>query len=387
MYDAPDAPDAPALDCPSRLSLVVEGEFPNMRLKPIALKLLCAALVAICAQFVVLASSAQAAQQQPQAQDEGVVTRGAFLTTRPKSASKGGKTASGEIAASITTPDKKNAAPVASGASPNNAKKGGGKATASARPKKGASKNANPNGTEENADAKNSGETNSGGANPNVAYNAAASKPRPIGLGYTLFTLGDNGEAVRTDPTRQFRTGEGIRIALETNTDGYLYIFHTENDGQPSMIFPDARLNGGSNLVKAHVPYEIPSSQEATEAMRWFVFSDPPAAERLYIVLTRQPLPNVPTGGTLADYCFDKQHECPWHPASAMWTELKGAQEREQVAVSRVADQGRAQTADEREATTRGLGLGAGAPSPSVIRMTASSNSKMLVTTIDLIHK
>jgi hypothetical protein len=70
-----------------------------------------------------------------------------------------------------------------------------------------------------------------------------------------------------------------------------------------------------------------------------------------------------------------------------MWTELKGAQEREQVAVSRVADQGRAQTTDEREATTRGLGLGAGAPSPSVIRMTASSNSKLLVTTIDLIHK
>ncbi|HEX8422924.1 MAG TPA: hypothetical protein VF634_05910, partial [Pyrinomonadaceae bacterium] len=71
----------------------------------------------------------------------------------------------------------------------------------------------------------------------------------------------------------------------------------------------------------------------------------------------------------------------------AMWTELKGSQEREQVAVSQVKDQGRAQTVDEREATTRGLGLGAGAPSPSVIRMTASSNSKMLVTTIDLIHK
>jgi hypothetical protein len=70
-----------------------------------------------------------------------------------------------------------------------------------------------------------------------------------------------------------------------------------------------------------------------------------------------------------------------------MWTELKGAQQREPVAVSQVKDQGRAQTTDEREATTRGLGLGAGAPSPSVIRMTASSNSKLLVTTIDLIHK
>jgi hypothetical protein len=343
-----------------------------MRSKLFPLKLLFAAPFAIC--FIITPASAQEAGQ-PTAQDEGVVTRGAFLTTRPKAASKEGK---------------KNDPPSVASNSSNNAKKGVGKSNRNAKTKKNGGTNANAalsaeNAGEKNSDDKNSVENKSGGAN--VAYNEASLKPRPIGLGYTLFTLGDNGEAVRTDPTRQFRTGEGIRIALETNTDGYLYIFHTENDGEPSMIFPDARLNGGSNLVKAHVPYEIPSSQEATEAMRWFVFTDPPAAERLYIVLTRQPLANVPTGNTLADYCFDQKHSCPWRPQVAMWTELKGAQEREQVAVSRVVDQGRAQTADEREATTRGLGLGAGAPSPSVIRMTASSNSKMLVTTIDLIHK
>jgi hypothetical protein len=355
-----------------------------MRYKFFPPKLLSVVLVAVCAQFVVPAS---AQEQQPTAQDEGVVTRGAFLTTRPKTAGKAGKTASGEVAAAITTPDGKNETPSATSASSTNTKKGGVKSIASAKTKRGAGKNARSR--EESADAgeNNSGEKKSGDAETKIAYTDAALKPRPIGLGYTLFTLGDNGEAVRTDPARQFRTGEGIRIALETNTDGYLYIFHTENDGQPSMIFPDTRLNGGSNLVKAHVPYEIPSSQEATAAMRWFVFQDPPAAERLYIVLTRQPLANVPTGNALADYCFDKQHTCPWHPAVAMWTELRGAQEREQVAVSQVKDQGRVQTTDEREATTRGLGLGAGAPSPSVIRMTASSNSKMLVTTIDLIHK
>jgi hypothetical protein len=343
-----------------------------------------AALFAICATVVPVSGQEQQQQSQPAAQDEGIVTRGAFLTTRPKSA---GKAASGEVAASITTPDKSNAPSVAASKSSNNAKKGVGKSSASVKTKRGAGKNADVNARGENASVKSPGEKKSGDAEANVSYSDAALKLRPMGLGYTLFTLGDNGEAVRTDPARQFRTGEGIRIALETNTDGYLYIFHTENDGEPSMIFPDARLNGGSNLVKAHVPYEIPSSREASEEMRWFVFRDPPAAERLYIVLTRQPLAGVPTGNALADYCFDKQHTCPWHPASAMWTELKGAQEREQVAVSRVKDQGRTQTNDEREATTRGLGLGAGAPSPSVIRMTASSDTKLLVTTIDLIHK
>jgi hypothetical protein len=362
-----------------------------MRYKLFPPQRLFAALVAICAALV-LASAQESPPPpppptQPTAQDEGIVTRGAFLTTRPKTASKEGKTASGEVAASITTPTRKNEASGSAGSSSNNARKSGGKSVVTAKVNKRGGKNANTNVREDRALEKNSVEKKPGEAETNLPYNEAALKPRPIGLGYTLFTLGDNGEAIRTDPSRQFRTGEGIRIALETNTDGYLYIFYTENDGEPSMLFPDTRLNGGSNLVKAHVPHEIPSSQEATEAMRWFVFQDPPAAERLYIVLTRQPLAGVPTGEALADYCFDKQHTCPWRPAVAMWTELKGAQEREQVAVSRVEDQGRKQTTDEREATTRGLGLGAGAPSPSVIRMTASSNSKMLVTTIDLIHK
>jgi hypothetical protein len=363
----------------------MEGELLNM-LDKLLLQLLFVALVAICT--AVPASAQEQPQPSPSpAPDEGIVTRGAFLTTRPKKASKEGKTASGEVAASVTTPTRKSEPSSTASSSSNNAKKGSGKSVASVKPKKSAGKNASVGEREENAGAKKSGEKKTGGADENVAYNEAALKPRPIGLGYTLFTLGDNGEAVRTDPARQFRTGEGIRIALETNTDGYLYIFHTENDGEPSMIFPDARLNGGSNLVKAHVPYEIPSSKETSEEMRWFTFTDPPAAERLYIVLTRQPLDGVPTGNTLADYCFDRQHTCPWRPAIATWTALKGAQANEQVAVSRVQDQGRTQTPDEREATSRGLGLGAGAPSPSVIRMTASSNANMLVTTIDLIHK
>lgn len=363
-------------------------------------QLLCVVVLFATGAAVVSVSAQEKEQPQPATQDDGIVTRGAFLTTRPKAAGKEGKKASGEAAAVVTTPTRKNGSPGTASGSPNNTKKSGGKTIASAKAKKGAGKNTNAdvkeemagasekNSVEKNSNEKKIGEKNSGGAENVVAYNAAnASKPHPIGLGYTLFTLGDNGEAVRTDPARQFRTGEAIRIALETNTDGYLYIFHTENNGEPSMIFPDARLDGGNNLVKAHVPYEIPSSREEREDMRWFIFKDPPAEERLYIVLTRQPLAGVPTGDALASYCSDAQHICPWRPAPATWTELKGAQERGQVAVSRVKDQGRAQTSDEREATTRGLGLGAGAPSPSVIRMTASSNTNMLVTTIDLIHK
>jgi hypothetical protein len=331
---------------------------------------------------VVQADAQQQGQPQPTSQDEEIVTRGAFLTTRPKAANKEGAQVSGGAGAAVTTPETTTA--LAASSPPKNSKKSIAKSPGRAAKK--------PNGRGAGAVVKNDdasvGAKTSGGETAAAASVAVgAMKPRPLGLGYTFFTLGDNGLAVRTDSAREFRTGEAIRIALESNTDGYLYIFHTENDGEPAMLFPDTRLGGGANFVRAHVPYEIPSSEQATEETRWFVFKDPPAAERLYIVLARQPLAGVPTGDALASYCSAAGHTCPWRPAAAVWTELKGTQEREQVAVSKVKDQGRAQTTDEREAVTRGLGLGAGAPTPSVIRMTASANAKMLVTTIDLIHK
>jgi hypothetical protein len=345
-------------------------------------QLLFVALFVACSAEVFARAQEQQPQQTPPQQDDSIITRGAFLTTRPKTP---GKTASAEAGATLSagTPDKKADATVAANNTPNNPKKSVAKSSGNNKPKKVSKKTASGNTSEESTDV----DEKSSGTGAGGASTEAASKLRPIGLGYTLFTLGDNGEAVRTDPARQFRTGEAIRLALETNTDGYLYIFHTENDGEPSMIFPDTRLSGGNNLVKAHVPFEIPSSQGATDEMRWFVFRDPPAAERLYVVLARQPLAGVPTGAALSDYCFDAQHTCPWRPATAMWAELKGAQEREQVTVSKVKDQGRAQTSDEREATTRGLGLAAGAPQPSIIRITATSDSQMPVTPIDLIHK
>ena len=89
------------------------------------------------------------------------------------------------------------------------------------------------------------------------------SKPEPVntqrlGLGLTLFMRDSNGLAVRTDPTRVFQNGDRVRVLLETNADGYLYIFNTTNDGPAVMIYPDADLDEAGNYLQAHVPFEIP---------------------------------------------------------------------------------------------------------------------------------
>src|SRR5438105_1788302 len=224
---------------------------------------------------------------------------------------------------------------------------------------------------------------NTSSANRNSGVTAPT---EAIGLGYTLYLRDVNGRAVRVEPTREFHNGDRIRISLEPNIDGYLYVFHTEGDGQPEMIFPDARLEGGENWIEAHVPIDVPSTVETDERLKWFQFYGNPATEHLFLVVTREPLADVPVGDTLMTLCSTNKENCPWHPSVEVWTRIQQAAKAEvKVVASNTA--GLAQTEKEQVATTRGLGLDQTAPQPSVIRMSASSSAPVLVTMLDLVHK
>jgi hypothetical protein len=206
-----------------------------------------------------------------------------------------------------------------------------------------------------------------------------------IGLGMTLFTRDSNGLAVRVDPEHVFRKGDRVRVLLETNTDGFLYIFNQTNDGPVIMIYPDPQLDDAGNYIKAHVPWEIPSSAADEERLRWLVFDDVAGTERLFFVLTREPLKDVPTEDELIAFCKNSSGSCPWRPTTEVW-ELVQKQMQEPLKKDVNARYGRAQTTPEQLASTRGLSLAKEDPEPSLIMM-ASSTSPMLVTTLDLIHK
>jgi hypothetical protein len=195
-----------------------------------------------------------------------------------------------------------------------------------------------------------------------------------------------NGRAVRVEPSREFHNGDSVRIALEPNVDGYLYVFHTEGDGAPEMIYPDWRLDGGENWLEAHVPLEVPSSEETDERLRWFTFYGNAGIERLYVVVSREPLPGVPTGERLVTFCAANKDKCPWRPVSEVWAQLQSAT-RADVKVVSAKSFGQPLSDKEQVATTRGLGLDQTAPEPSVIRMNASTNATVLVAVLDLIHK
>ena len=221
---------------------------------------------------------------------------------------------------------------------------------------------------------------------PNQNSSILSGPAEAIGLGYTLFMRDPNGRSVRVEPGREFRNGDRVRISLEPNVDGFLYVFHTEGNGPAEMIYPDPRLGGGENWIDAHVPMEVPSSEETDERLRWFTFYGNPGVERLYVVVTRKPLPLVPTGSDLVDFCAANKDKCPWHPLSEVWVHVQGATKAE-VKVVASHTFGQPQTDKEQVATTRGLGLDQSAPPPSVIRMNVATNAPVLVTVLDLIHK
>lgn len=212
----------------------------------------------------------------------------------------------------------------------------------------------------------------------------AVNTPR-IGLGLTLFMRDSTGLAVRTDPDHVFRSGDRVRVLLETNADGYLYIFNTTNDGPAVMIYPDAQLDEGGNYIQAHVPFEIPSSQAAEEKLRWFAFDDVGGTERVFFVFTREPLKGIPIDDELIALCRDSKESCPVKPSNEVWAEIK-KELQEPLKRDKAPKIGGAETDAEQQATTRGFGLAKNDPQPSLVMM-ASSPRPTLVTTLDLIHK
>ncbi|MDQ2938055.1 MAG: DUF4384 domain-containing protein [Acidobacteriota bacterium] len=273
--------------------------------------------------------------------------RGAFLTTRPKASDKGAKPSAS--ANSSSKPSRR-------------------------RPKA----TTTTSSTSGNVPVKNNAITQSGP----IAKKAT----QRMGLGLTLFMRDSNGLGVRTDPTHEFRKGDHVRFLLETNADGYLYVFNTTDGGQPVMVYPDPELDEAGNYIQAHVPFEIPSSVAAEERLRWLTFDEHAGAEKLYFVFTREPLTSVPIEDDLISYCRDSTAKCPWHPETEVWARIQ-EEVNAPVQIAKVQGLGKAQTSAEHRAATRGIGLNRDDPEPSLVMLTASTSKSMLVATLELIHK
>lgn len=212
-----------------------------------------------------------------------------------------------------------------------------------------------------------------------VPTNKAAGGARPMALGYTLYRR-DGGRFVATDESHQFTRGERLRLFLETNTDGYVYVFNTTDGASPVMLYPHAGVAGGRNQVAAHTRDYVPAGMD-------FEFDANPGTETVYVVVSRRPLAGVPVGEELVARCAGRAEGCYWQPSAAEWSQLRatlgrGAGVRE-GRVGRLAQLPPVAPG----ALTRGLRIKQGEPPPAVVRVNDSPAADLLVTRIDLVHK
>ena len=205
----------------------------------------------------------------------------------------------------------------------------------------------------------------------------------PIALGYTIYLKDDTGALLAADASRVYKKDESIALSLETNTDGYLYVFNATDGKNPTMIYPSVLVDGGANAVRAHVRETYPAGID-----QGFQFDEKTGSEHIYIIVSREPLTGVPTGEALEKFCAGKDPEaCEWHPTPNLWARItEGAADRH-VLEARNRQLARAAEPVLPEALTRGIHLKKQDPKPAVLRVSDSPNAKMLVTKVELAHR
>ncbi|MCA1621713.1 MAG: DUF4384 domain-containing protein [Acidobacteria bacterium] len=206
---------------------------------------------------------------------------------------------------------------------------------------------------------------------------------RPLSLGFTIF-LKERDRLTYADPAQDFRTGDRIAIAFESNADGYLYLFNSTGAAKtPDMIFPSASIDDGANALTTHTYETFPSEVDAG-----FVFTDPPGTERLFVVFSRQPLAGVPTGEALVNFCRGKGDDCAWPVSAALWARILDGAKGRRVKEARNAQLAQAAPPPDTMAMVqRGIRVNKSAPKPAFLRVNDTPDADTLVTEIVLTHK
>ncbi len=110
---------------------------------------------------------------------------------------------------------------------------------------------------------------------------------KPLGLRYSILRNNGGDDYREAAPDTVFHSGDRIRVAVEVNDAGYLYIAMKGASGTWKILFPTAEVAGGNNRVESGQQYTIPSAPGR------FAFDQQPGEEQLFIVLSRRPEPNL----------------------------------------------------------------------------------------------
>ena len=120
----------------------------------------------------------------------------------------------------------------------------------------------------------------------NQQKNTPGAAAMPLALRYSIFQATPNHcDALNSysviDPDASLRTGDCIRLAIESNSPGYLYVINLGTSGRLTVMPASGRSNIVESVVEPCQTYEFPSD--------WYMqFTDRPGEDKLYLVMSRE---------------------------------------------------------------------------------------------------
>jgi hypothetical protein len=106
----------------------------------------------------------------------------------------------------------------------------------------------------------------------------------PLGVRYSVMKRDSSGKFLEVDQDATFHSGDRIRLKVDTNSPGYLYVVMQGSSGNWRLLFPSAEVEGGNNRIEKGESQQIPPGDKGQ-----FVFDDQSGTEKLFLVLSRKP--------------------------------------------------------------------------------------------------
>ncbi|MDX2033591.1 MAG: DUF4384 domain-containing protein [Blastocatellia bacterium] len=120
---------------------------------------------------------------------------------------------------------------------------------------------------------------------PQRARQRARVAPRPGAM--VKIELKRDGKVRWVSPGTRFYSGDKVRLHIRLNRSGYLTVLNLGSSGRIQRLYPSS-LEMASRPVGTTMDFTIPTAPGL-----WLEFDERPGAERLQIVLSAKPLPEV----------------------------------------------------------------------------------------------
>lgn len=108
--------------------------------------------------------------------------------------------------------------------------------------------------------------------------------PSNLGLMAWLDMIDDNNHVQRVSSKREFRSGDAIRLNVQTNRAGYLYVVNLGSSGEARQLFP---AQGKSIKVVAGKTYSVPGKGHIR-------FDNTPGTEEVLVLISPRPIAEMP---------------------------------------------------------------------------------------------